>query len=88
MEFYPTPAVNGTNPGVVMMQGNQCCAPQQSCGCCQTKSDRKNVISCETIAVHTITNIILWSFAALVIGSTPGVMNNVAQNQDGQFQGE
>ena len=50
------------------------------------KKDRSNVISCETIAFHTITNIILWSFAALVIGSTPGTLYGV--NQDGQTQGK
>ena len=80
MEFYPTPSVNTTNPGVVMMQGNQ------SCGCCQTKCDRKNVISTETIAFHTVTNVFLWSMAALVIGATPGTTYNV--NQDGQVQGD
>ena len=86
MEFHPTPSVNTTNPGV-MMQGNQCCAPQQSCGsCCQTKKERSNVISTETIAFHTVTNVFLWSMAALVIGVTPGTTYNV--NQDGQVQGD
>ena len=29
---------------------------------CAPKKDKSNVISCETIAIHTITNIILWRF--------------------------
>ena len=86
MEFYPAnPSVQvASNPGVVMQGG--CCAPS----CCE-KKERSNVISTETIAIHTITNIILWSFAALVIGGTPGVLYSnpkLGANQDGQNQGD
>ena len=89
MEFYPSPSSVPitTNPGVVMQGG---CGVQNCGTCAPKKNERVNVISCETIAIHTITNIILWSFAALVIGSTPNVSysSKVGVNQDGQNQGK
>ena len=89
MEFYPTPSPSvqvTSNPGVVMQGG---CGVQSSC-CQPTCEEKKNVISTETIAIHTITNIILWSFAALVIGGTPapGMSTAWPMNQDGQVQGK
>ena len=86
MEFYPTPQSGG------VVTGGAVISPMNGCNTCCSKpcKERSNVISCETIAIHTITNIILWSFAALVIGRTPNDPYSIAglnPNQDGQNQG-
>ena len=82
MEFYPSSVQAGGSmaaPVVTM---------QNSCGECKPKY---NVISTETIAFHTVTNVFLWSLAALLIGSTPNDPYspniNLGNNQDGQNQG-